>query len=86
MSNISYLELNLCLGNILFATTTAGNLLSLSNLTADGFGTEVLNSVGLRGVDAEGGVGLDSGESSGNLSRVLASSHFWVFYYIASTN
>lgn len=52
MSNISYLELNLCLGNILLAAATAGNLLGLGNLNADGFSTEVLNSVGLRGVDA----------------------------------
>lgn len=51
-SESTYLELNLSLGNILFATATASNLLGLGNLAADGLGAEVLEGVCLGGVDA----------------------------------
>lgn len=64
--DISYLELNLGLGNILLAAAAAGNLLGLSNLAADGLGAEVLDGVGLGGVDAQGRVGLNGGEAAGN--------------------
>lgn len=63
---ITYLDLNLGLGNVLLAAAAAGNLLGLSNLAADGLGAEVLDGVGLGGVDAEGGVGLDGSETSRN--------------------
>lgn len=65
LEGLKNLELNLSLGNILFATATAGNLLGLGNLVADGLGAEVLEGVCLGGVDAEGRVGLDRGETSG---------------------
>lgn len=61
---MSYLELNLGLGNILLAAAAAGNLLGLSNLAADGLGAEVLEGVGLGGVDAESRVGLDGSETT----------------------
>lgn len=54
MRNDTYLELDLGLGNILLTTITAGNLLGLSNLAANSLGVEVLDGVGLGGVDAEG--------------------------------
>lgn len=64
MEGLENLKLNLGLGNILLATATAGNLLSLRNLVADGLGAEVLEGVCLGGVDAQGRVGLNSGEST----------------------
>ena len=62
----TYLELDLGLGNILLTTVTAGNLLGLSNLAADSLSAEVLDGVGLGGVDAKSRVGLDGSESTGN--------------------
>lgn len=60
------LQLNLCLGDILLASTAACNLLGLGDLSTDSLGAEVLERVSLDGVDAQGGVGLDNGESTGN--------------------
>lgn len=62
----SYLELNLSLGNLLRASAAVGNLLGLGNLGANGLCAEVLDGVGLNGVDAENGVGLNDSKSTGN--------------------
>lgn len=60
------LQLNLCLGDILLASTAACDLLGLRDLSTDSLGAEVLERVSLDGVDAQGGVGLNNGESTGN--------------------
>jgi hypothetical protein len=65
-TRMPYLELNLGLSNVLLATAAAGNLLGLGDLVADGLGAEVLQGVSLDSVDAQGRVGLDSGESTGH--------------------
>lgn len=64
------LQLNLCLSNVLLAATAARNLLRLSDLGADSLGAEVLQRVRLDGVDAQGRVGLDNGESTGHCVKM----------------
>ena len=63
-STWTYLELNLGLSDVLFATVAAGDLLCLRNLVLDSLGAEVLKSVTLNSVDAELGAGLDGGETT----------------------
>ena len=63
-STWTYLELNLGLSDVLFATVAAGDLLCLRNLVLDGLSAEVLKSVTLNSVDAELGAGLDGGETT----------------------
>ena len=65
-STWTYLELNLGLSDVLFATVAAGDLLCLRNLVLDSLGAEVLKSVTLNSVDAELGAGLNSGETAGD--------------------
>lgn len=67
----TYLQLNLGLGNVLLAAAAVGDLLCLGDLSPDGLGAEVLQGVRLDGVDAQGGVGLDDGESTRDCSMVF---------------
>ena len=69
-STWTYLELNLGLSDVLFATVAAGDLLCLRNLVLDGLSAEVLKSVTLNSVDAELGTGLDGSETARNCSHV----------------
>lgn len=69
---LPYLELDLGLGNILLATTTASNLLRLGNLVSHCIGAEILNGIALDSVDAELGTGLDSCESARDCIGVLS--------------
>lgn len=62
----AYLKLNLRLGNILLASVSAGNLLSLSDLVPHSIGAEVLKGVTLNSVNAESRVGLDGSEATGH--------------------
>lgn len=64
--DMTCLQLNLRLSNVLLTATTIDNLLCLSELASDGVGAEILQGVGLDGIDAQGRVGLDDGESSGH--------------------
>lgn len=64
--DVTCLQLNLGLSNVLLAAAAVGNLLGLGELGSDGVGAEVLQGVGLDGVDAQGRVRLDDGESSGH--------------------
>lgn len=64
--DVTCLHLNLSLSNVLLAAAAVGDLLGLGELVADGLGAEVLQGVGLDGVDTQGGVGLDDGETSGH--------------------
>lgn len=74
----SYLQLNLGLGNILFASAAAGDLLGLGDLGADSVSAEVLERVALDGIDAQDRVGLDDGEASRHYtaSQVLVAALF----------
>lgn len=66
---VTCLQLNLGLGNILLAATAIRNLGGLGELGLDSLGAEVLDGVSLDGVDAQGGVGLDDGESTRHCTR-----------------
>lgn len=63
---LTHLQLNLRLSNVLLASAAVGNLGGLGNLVPDSIGAEVLKRVTLGRVDAHGRVGLDSRKSSGN--------------------
>lgn len=82
---MSYLKLDLSLGDVLLAAAAASNLLGLGDLGADVLtrecelvlfeifegketyvSAEVLKSETLDSVDAELGVGLDNGETTGD--------------------
>lgn len=67
----TYLQLNLSLSNILLASVATGDLLGLSNLRPDGVSAEVLQRVGLGGVDAQDRVGLNACESTGHCSSLV---------------
>jgi hypothetical protein len=66
----AHLQLDLGLRNILLAATTTHNLLRLGDLCLDGLGTEVLQRVPFNGVDAQGGLGLDDSEATGNCNAL----------------
>lgn len=65
LEGLEHLELNLSLSDILLTAAAAGDLLGLGDLVLDGVGAEVLKRETLNSVDAQLGVGLDNGESTG---------------------
>lgn len=64
LQGLQNLELNLSLSNVLLTATTIGNLLGLGDLGFDSIGAEVLEGVGLHGVDAQSRVRLNDGETT----------------------
>jgi hypothetical protein len=63
---IPYLDLDLGLGNVLLASLAGRDLLGLGQLGTGSLNAELVEGVGLNGVDAQLGVGLDDSETSGD--------------------
>lgn len=64
IQQVSYLQLNLSLRDILLTATTVGDLLCLRDLGSDSFGAEILQGVALDGVDTQNRVWLDGSEAT----------------------
>lgn len=62
----TYLQLDVCLSNVLCAAAAGGDLLRLGDLRSYSVGAELVKRVALGGVDAEYRVGLDSCETTGD--------------------
>jgi hypothetical protein len=63
---LTHLQFDLGLSDILLASVAAGDLLSLGDTSTDSISAEVLQRVGLGGVDAQDGVGLDRSKATGH--------------------
>lgn len=66
LKSLKYLDLDLRLGDIPLAPGAICDLVCLDQLGADGFSTKVFERVGLDRVDAQLGVGLNDGETTGD--------------------